>query len=146
MIKGLTLAALAAVALAAQAQPSVLVEVTSAWTRPTVPGQSAAGAFMRLQSKRGARVIGASSDAAGVVEIHEMSMQGNVMQMRAIAGLDLPPGKPVELKPGGHHLMLMDLKRTLTAGDKVKVDLRLQTRDKRLVTQPIEIEVRPRTP
>ncbi len=104
------------------------------------------GAFMRLLSREGSRLVGASSDVAGVVEIHEMAMQGNVMRMRAIPGLDLPPGQPIELKPGGYHMMLMDLKRPLKAGEKIKVDLRVETRDKKLLTQPVELEVRPRAP
>ncbi len=101
---------------------------------------------MRLTSKEGARVVGVSSAVAGVVEIHEMKMEGNVMRMRAIPGLDLPPGSTVELKPGAHHMMLMDLNRPLGVGEKIKVELRLETRDKRLVTQPVEVEIRPRAP
>jgi len=68
------------------------------------------------------------------------------MRMRPIRLLDLPPGDTVELKPGGHHMMLMDLKRPLAVGEKIKVNLQLETRDKKLVTQPIEVEVRPRAP
>jgi hypothetical protein len=104
------------------------------------------GAFMHLTSREGARLLGASSDVAGVVEIHEMAMEGNVMRMRAIRSLDLPSGGTVELKPGGRHIMLMDLKRPLATGEKIKVELRLETRDKKLVTQPVEIEIRPRAP
>jgi copper(I)-binding protein len=129
-------------ACAAQAQ----VDVTSAWARPAVPGQSATGAFMTLTSKDGARLLGAASAVAGVVEIHEMAMEGNVMRMRAIAGLDLPAGRAVQLKPGGYHVMLMDLKRPLAVGEKVRVELRLETRDKRLVTQPVDVEVRSQPP
>lgn len=140
------MASLMANSLPANAQRAVEVDVKAAWTRPTVPGQMGTGAFMQLMSKDGARVIGASSDVAGVVEIHEMAMDGNVMRMRAIPSLDLPAGKTVELKPGGYHMMLMDLKRALATGEKIKVDLRLETRDKKLVTQPIEIEIRSRAP
>lgn len=140
------LSALMAIWPSAHAQRSAEVDVKSAWARPTVPGQTGTGAFMHLTAKDGARVIGASSAVAGVVEIHEMAMEGNVMRMRPIRSLDLPPGSAVELKPGGHHMMLMDLKRALAVGEKIKVDLRLETRDKKLVTQPIEIEIRPRAP
>ncbi|MGZ8993686.1 MAG: copper chaperone PCu(A)C [Burkholderiaceae bacterium] len=139
-------AAAVAIALTAHAQRSAAIDVKSAWARPTVAGQTGTGAFMHLMSKDGARLLGASSDVAGVVEIHEMAMEGNVMRMRPIRNLDLPPGSTVELKPGGHHMMLMDLKRPLATGEKIKVDLRLETREKKLVTQPIEIEVRPRAP
>ena len=142
----LAVTAVMALALAAQAQRSADIDVKSAWARPTVAGQMGTGAFMHLTSKEGARLLGASSDVAGVVEIHEMAMQGNVMQMRAIRSLDLPPGSTIELKPGGHHMMLMDLKRPLATGEKIKVELRLETRDKKLVTQPVEVEVRPRAP
>ena len=114
--------------------------------RPTVPGQMGTGAFMQLTSDDGARLIGASSDVAGVVEIHEMAMEGNVMRMRPLPDARPAAGTTVELKPGGHHMMLMDLKRPLAVGEKIKVDLRLETRDKKLVTQPIEVEVRPRAP
>jgi periplasmic copper chaperone A len=142
----LAVTAVMALALAAHAQRSADIDVKSAWARPTVAGQMGTGAFMHLTSKEGARLLGASSDVAGVVEIHEMAMQGNVMQMRAIRSLDLPPGSTIELKPGGHHMMLMDLKRPLATGEKIKVELRLETRDKKLVTQPVEVEVRPRAP
>ena len=145
-MKRWAMAAMMVVALAAHAQRSADVEVKSAWARPTVAGQTGTGAFMNLTSKDGARIVGASSDVAGVVEIHEMAMEGNVMRMRPIRSLDLPPASTVELKPGGHHMMLMDLKRPLAAGEKIRVELRLETRDKKLVTQPIEIEVRPRAP
>ena len=145
-MKRLAAAAVMAMSLAAHAQRSADIDVKSAWARPTVAGQMGTGAFMRLTSRDGARLLGASSDVAGVVEIHEMAMDGNVMRMRPIRSLDLPPGSTVELRPGGHHMMLMDLKRPLATGEKIKVELRLETRDKKLVTQPVEIEVRPRAP
>lgn len=134
---------LSTVACAAQAQ----VDVTSAWVRAAVPGQSATGAFMTLTSKEGARLLGAASAVAGVVEIHEMAMEGNVMKMRPIrGGLDLPAGRAVQLRPGGYHVMMMDLKRPLAVGEKVRVELRLETLDKRLVTQPVDVEVRSQPP
>ena len=145
-IKRWAMAAMVALSVAAYAQRNADIEVKSAWARPTVAGQMGTGAFMQLMSRDGARLLGASSDVAGVVEIHEMAMEGNVMRMRPIRTLDLPPGGTVELKPGGHHMMLMDLKRPLAVGEKIKVDLRLETRDKKLLTQPIEVEVRPRAP
>jgi copper(I)-binding protein len=122
------------------------VQVKDAWARSSVQGQMATGAFMKLQSAKDARLIEAASPVAGVVEIHEMTMEGNVMKMRPISGLDLPPGRSVELKPGGYHVMLMDLKRPLQAGERVSVELRFEMRDKRLVTQPVEIEVMARAP
>ena len=122
------------------------VEVKGAWARPAVAGQSGTGAFMQLRSVEGARVVGAASAAAGVVEIHEMKMDGNVMRMRAMPVLELPAGKPVELKPGGYHVMMMDLKRVLQPGEKFTVELRIERKDKSLVTQPVEVEVRTTPP
>lgn len=119
------LAALAGAVLSAQAQTTV----KEAWVRGTVAQQKATGAFMQLQSAQGGRLVGASSAAAGVVEIHEMSMHGDVMKMRAVPGLDLPAGKTVELKPGGYHVMLMDLKRQIKEGETVVLTLTIESRD-----------------
>lgn len=100
------------------------VAVSDAWVRATVPGQQGSGGFMKLTSKTDARLVGVSSPAAGVAEVHEMKMEGDVMRMRALdGGLELPAGKTVELRSGGFHLMLMDLKQTLAAGSKVPVTL-----------------------
>lgn len=118
------------------------VDVTAAWARPAVPGQTGTGAFMTLVSKDGARLVGAASPVAGVVEIHEMAMDNNVMRMRAVPSVDLPAGREVQLKPGGYHVMLLDLKRPLKAGEKVRIELQIETRDGKRVTQPVEAEVR----
>ena len=104
----------------AQAQT---VEVKDAWVRTTVPGQKATGAFMKITAKEGTRLVGASTPAAGVAEVHEMKMDGDVMKMRAVPALELPAGKTVELKPGGYHLMLMDLKDALPKDSTVPLTL-----------------------
>lgn len=122
------------------------VSVTSAWARSTVPGQSGTGAFMTLVSKDGAKLVGAASEVAGVVELHEMAMDNNVMRMRAVPALELPAGREVRLAPGGYHVMLLDLKRALKVGETVRIELRLETRDGKRVTQPVEVEVRASAP
>ena len=100
------------------------VEIRDAWVRATVKGQTATGAFMKITAKDDARLIGASSPVAGVTEVHEMKMEGDVMKMRAIpGGLDLPAGKTVELKPGGYHMMMMDLKAPLAKDSTVPLTL-----------------------
>lgn len=99
------------------------VQVNDAWVRATVPGQKGSGAFFKITAKAATRLVGISSPVAGVAEVHEMKMEGDVMKMRALTGLDLPAGKTVELKSGGYHLMLMDLKQTLVAGSSVPVTL-----------------------
>ena len=99
------------------------VKIDNAWARASVAGQKATGAFMTLTSKGGTRLVGVASPSAGVAEVHEMAMQGEVMKMRAVSELELPAGKAVELKPGGYHVMLMDLKQELKVGDAVPVTL-----------------------
>ncbi len=99
------------------------VDVKDAWVRTTVQGQKGTGAFMKLTAREGMRLVGAASPVAGVVEVHEMKMEGDVMKMRAIPGLDLPAGKTVELKPGGYHVMMMDLKAALPKDSTVPLTL-----------------------
>jgi copper(I)-binding protein len=110
---------LLAAAAAAQAQ----TVVKDAWVRGTVPGQKATGMFAQITSTSGGKLVSAASPVAGVVEIHEMAMDGNVMKMRAVSALELPAGKAVELKPGGYHVMLMDLKQDLKTGESVPLTL-----------------------
>ena len=102
------------------------VVADGAWARASVAGQKATGAFVRLTASTATRLVRAESAAAGVTEIHEMKMEGDVMKMRAIAGLDLPAGKTVELKPGGYHIMLMDLKAPLVPGTPLPLTLVFQ--------------------
>lgn len=137
---------IAALVWAAAGSAWAQVNVSSAWARSTVSGQSGTGAFMTLVSKDGGKLVGAASPVAGVVELHEMAMDNNVMKMRAIPALDLPAGREVQLKPGGYHVMLLDLKRPLKVGEKVQIELRLEMRDGKRVTQPVEVEVRSTAP
>jgi len=118
------LLSIAAIALAAVSLPAAAqVTVTDPWVRATVPQQKASGLFAQITSAAGGRLVGASSPVAGVVEVHEMKMDGNVMKMRAVDALPLPAGKAVKLEPGGYHVMLMELKQQLKAGDTVPVTL-----------------------
>ena len=123
------------VSLAAQAQ----VAVKDAWVRATVAQQKATGAFMQLQSAQDAKLISAQSPVAGVVEVHEMAMDGGVMKMRAVPSLTLPAGKAVDLQPGGYHVMLMDLKNPIKDGDTVPVTLVFEGKDGK--RQSVELKV-----
>jgi periplasmic copper chaperone A len=123
----------------AQIKPSD-VTVKDAWIRTTVPGQKGTGAFMTIVSKDGAKLLGGSSPVAGVTEIHEMKMDGDIMRMRAVqGGLDLPAGKTVELKPGSYHLMLLDLKTALPKDTTVPVTLLFK--DAKGVESKVELTV-----
>ena len=100
------------------------VEVKDAWVRASVQGQKASGAFMTLTAKEATRLVSVSTPVAGVAQVHEMKMDGDVMRMRALPdGLDLPAGKPVALSPGGYHVMLMDLKAALPKDSTVPLTL-----------------------
>lgn len=105
------------------------VSVSEAWVRATVAQQKATGAFMQLQSVQDARLVAAQSSVAAVVEIHEMAMEGGVMKMRAVKDLLLPAGQKVALKPGGYHVMLMDLKKPIAVGEAVPLTLVVQGKD-----------------
>ena len=109
-----------------QVRKPAAVSVEQAWVRPSVPGQQGSGGYMKLTAREGLRLVGAESSVAGVAQFHEMKMDGNVMTMRAAGAINLPAGKTVELKPGGLHLMLMDLKQPLAAGTSVPLTLVLQ--------------------
>ena len=99
------------------------VDVKDAWVRSTVPGQMGTGAFMKITAKTGMKLVGVSSPVAGLGEVHEMKMDKDIMRMRAVPALDLPAGKTIELKPGGYHVMLMDLKQPLLKDSKVPLTL-----------------------
>jgi periplasmic copper chaperone A len=118
------------------------IAVQQPWVRATVPQQSATGAFMRITAAKDLRLVEVRSPAAGVVELHEMTMANNVMKMRAIAGLDLPAGKTVELKPSGHHVMLMGLKAPLKEGSSVPITLLLEGKDGKRETVEVKATVR----
>lgn len=131
----------AALMLAAAALPAAAqTQVQEPWARGTVAEQKSTGVFARITSTAGGRLVSASTPLAGRVEIHEMAMDGNVMRMRELPnGLALPAGKPVDLKPGGHHLMLMELRQTLKEGDTVPLTLVVE--DSAGKKTPVELKV-----
>ena len=101
------------------------LQIDNAYTRATAPGQQVAGGFMKIENKGAAdQLISASSPAAGEVQLHEMAMEGNVMKMRQLKDIPVPAGGAVELKPGGLHLMFMNIKTPLAAGETVPVKLK----------------------
>jgi len=122
----------------AQAQ----VVVANAWVRATVPQQKSTGAFLQIKSPTDVKLISVSTPSAGVAEVHEMAMDGDVMRMRPVASLAVPAGKLVELKPGGYHVMLMDLKGPLKTGDAVVLTLVFEGADKSRSTVSVQAPAR----
>ena len=114
------------------------IKIEDAYTRATVPGQQVAGGFMKIENKGAAdQLISASSPVAGEVQLHEMAMDGNVMKMRQVKDISVPAGGAVELKPGGLHLMFMNIKAPLTAGESVPVKLKFAKAGEVEVKMPV---------
>lgn len=130
------------VALAAAPAALAQVAVTDPWVRGTVAAQTSTGAFMKLKAASDVALVGVASPAAGIVELHEMKMEGGVMRMAAVKKLDLPAGQVVELKPGGYHVMLMNLKSQAREGDKVPVTLTFQDKSGARFTMDVQAPVR----
>ncbi|MHB8914778.1 MAG: copper chaperone PCu(A)C [Thiobacillus sp.] len=105
--------------------------VSNAWVRPTMPGQSVAGAYLDITAKKTARLVAVRSPISPDVQIHWMQMDGDVMRMREVGAIDLPKHTSVSLKPGGYHLMLMQLKKPIRAGEVVPLTLVIETQGKR---------------
>ena len=135
MIIGLILTVFSSLVLAQE------VQVNRVWTRATVPGQTSAGVFMEIVSPRDALFIKADTGFAKRTELHEMKMQGDVMKMRAVKSIVVPANIPTLLQPGGLHVMLMDLKAPLIAGEKLPMKLTFEFADKTREVVAVNAEV-----
>jgi copper(I)-binding protein len=118
------------IALLALVSTSVFSQITieNAWSRATAPGAKVGAGYMVLHNKAAAadRLIGASSPAAARVETHVIEKQGEVLRMREVKGYAVPAKGSFELKPGGAHLMLVDIKAPLKEGDRVPLTLKFE--------------------
>jgi periplasmic copper chaperone A len=115
--------------------------ITQGWSRATPGGAKTGGGFLTIENKGSTsdKLIGASADVAGKVEVHEMTMNDGVMKMRPVeGGLTIEPGKTVKLAPGGYHLMMMDLKNPLKQGEKLPITLQFEKAGKVAVTLDVE--------
>jgi copper(I)-binding protein len=135
-------AAIVIAGLTAPAAFAQSVKVENAWARATVPGQKTGSVYVDLTSASNAALVAVGSPLAARAELHSMSMDGGVMRMRALPRVELPAGQTVKLAPGGMHVMLVDLKQPLKAGDKVPLTLSVQSSGTSLTTLKIEAEVR----
>ena len=135
----LTVTAAAAVLLsfAAVAQTGK-VEVKEAWARATPAKAENGAAYVTLVSQIADRLVAASTPVAKKAEFHEMSMQNGVMKMRQIQGIDLPAGRPITLKPGGYHIMLLGLNQPLEPGQTIPLTLTFEKGGTEQVTATVE--------
>lgn len=127
--------------MAALAGAAAQVSVTAPWVRATVPAQKSTGAFMHLQAARDMRLVGVNSPLATAVELHQSQMDGSMMTMRPVDGIDLPAGRGVNLAAGGYHIMLTGLKQQLKDGDVVPITLVLEQKNKPHKRESITVRV-----
>jgi len=125
------------IASTALAQPAQL-EVNNAWARATAGKADTGVAYVAIQSPTADRLVSLSTPVAKKAELHTMSMQGMVMKMRPLPGLDIPARQPVTLKPGGDHIMLMGLNQPLRAGQTFPLTLDFEKAGSRTVTVTVE--------
>ncbi len=130
-------------ALATQSAWAAQVTVSNAWVRATMPGQPVAAAFMEIQSDVDAKLVAAKSPVIPRVEVHEMKMAGDVMKMRQVKSIALPKGQTVKLEPGGYHIMLMNLKKPIAAGDRIPLTLIVESKGKR---EEVKVEAEAKSP
>ena len=103
------------------------IDIGHPYARVTAAGQPTGGGYLSLDNKgRDDKLVSATAAVSASVELHSMSMEGDVMRMRQVDGIALPTGKKVELKPGGFHLMFVGLKAPLKAGDKFPMKLKFE--------------------
>jgi copper(I)-binding protein len=107
----------------ASADTGDTVRVSDAWVRETVPGQSTGTAYLRIRSSEPLELVGLKSTVSKTAELHRMSMKDDVMRMREATAVAVTPDKELQLAPNGTHIMLVDLKRSLKAGDVVDLKL-----------------------
>ena len=104
------------------------IEIEKPWSRATTPGAKIAAGYMVIRNKSSApdRLIGASSPLAGKMETHVTVKDGEIMRMRQVKGYDVPAKGSFEAKPGGAHLMFVDIKRPFKEGERIPATLRFE--------------------
>ena len=114
------------------------IQIKDAWARATPGGAQTAAVYVTAESAAGDRLTGVSTPAAQKADIHSMTMEGSVMKMRQVDGIDLPAGTAVMLKPGGYHIMLTGLPQPLTEGQSFPLTLDFAKAGARQVTVSVE--------
>jgi len=99
------------------------IQIIDPRAKASVPGAMVSAAYLRITSPTAVKLMSVDSPAAGVTEMHAMALNDGVMRMHAVDAVDVPAGGSFEFKPGGYHIMLMQLKQPLKPGDKVPLVL-----------------------
>ena len=117
--------------------------ISHPWSRQSPMGADVSAGFFKITNNgtEDDRLVSATSEISPITQIHEMKMEGDVMKMRAIPSLDLPVGQTVELKPGGYHLMFMQLKAPLVAGSQIPVTLQFKNAQGQTLEHPVQVPI-----
>jgi periplasmic copper chaperone A len=124
------------VQVGASSAQATKIEIADAWARPSIGQSRNSVAYMKL-TNRGAdadRLVAASTPAAGKVELHTTVRDGDVLRMREVPTVDLKPGEAVAFAPGGLHVMLLDVREPLKAGQNFPLTLRFEKAGEQQVT------------
>ena len=135
---------LVALLFGAAAQAADPVKILDPWARATVPGQKVGGVYMEIVASENLRLTGIKTAAAESAQLHQMKMENGLMRMRAVPFLQLPAGKSVKLEPGGYHIMLFDLRRSLVPGQELTLELTFEDAGKKKYRVPVQVVVRDR--
>lgn len=114
------------------------ISVQNAWVRPTVGEQDATGAYLTITSQEPMALVGVATPAAEIAEVHEMKMDGDIMRMRMAERIEMTAGEPLELKPGGYHVMLMALTAPVEAGQEIELSLQFEKADGSKIEMPVK--------
>jgi copper(I)-binding protein len=119
---------------------SAEIVIKDSWVRSTMPEQKVTGVFMKISSDKAVKLVGGNTKIAEIFQLHEMSMQGDVMKMRQVNEIAVEPAKSIELKPGSYHIMLINLKQPVKEGSQV--DLNLEFIDESGKKQIVKVKAR----
>jgi copper(I)-binding protein len=100
--------------------------------------QDATGAYLTITSQEPIALVGVATPAAEIAEVHEMKMDGDIMRMRMAQRIQIKAGEPLELKPGGYHVMLMALTAPLEAGQEIELSLQFEKADGSKIEMPVK--------
>jgi periplasmic copper chaperone A len=118
------------------------VTISDAWVRASNPGQSVVAAYLTLNSRENVHLVYVETARAGSTELHSMTMQNGVMKMRHVEELPIPANKPVELAPGGLHLMLFELPSPFKVGEQIRFRLCFKDESGKIHEQFVSLPVK----
>ena len=111
----------------AQKSSTEAPQISDVWIKATIPGSNVSAAYLRIKSAKTVKLVKAETAVANIAELHSMNMKDGVMEMKAESSFNVSAGKTIELKPGGMHIMLMQVAKPIKAGDKVPLTLTFDT-------------------